>query len=161
MVVHRHSQGFLGAGLADHILIQRFADLARLRQLGAPGGGLFFQFLADDVVAQFHALVADEHGWTRDQLAHFMLALAAERAIENLAAVAGTPLPVVAHTLDPAGKSECVARITQGSASACRRRAHPVTLGYSLWIRPISPFRRRAVRALRRSARTSWHRLRS
>jgi len=61
------------------------------------GGGLLFQLLTDDVVAQLHALVADEHGRTRDQLAYFMLALATERAIENLAAVAGTPLPVVTH----------------------------------------------------------------
>src|SRR3546814_2664969 len=66
-----------------------------------------------------------------------MLALATEGAIENLATVAGTPLPVVAHTFGPTDKSECVARIAQGAASACRRRARLVTRGYDAEIRPI------------------------
>jgi hypothetical protein len=40
-----------------------------------------FILLADDIHAKLNALVADEYGGTRNQLAHFMLALAAERAI--------------------------------------------------------------------------------
>ena len=42
-----------------------------------PGFGLF----ADDIVAQLDAFVADEHGRSRDQLAHFMLRFAAKTAI--------------------------------------------------------------------------------
>jgi hypothetical protein len=38
--------------------------------------------LANDVVAQFDAFIADEHGRAGDQLAHLVLRLAAERAIQ-------------------------------------------------------------------------------
>jgi hypothetical protein len=41
-----------------------------------------FILLADDVHAQFNALVADKYGRTGDELAHLVLALAAERAME-------------------------------------------------------------------------------
>jgi hypothetical protein len=43
-------------------------------------------FLADDVVAQLDALVADEHRRAGDQLLDLVLALAAERAIERFLA---------------------------------------------------------------------------
>ncbi len=49
------------------------------------GGGL----LADDVVAQLDALVADEHRRAGDELAHLVLALAAERAVKQLLAGGG------------------------------------------------------------------------
>jgi hypothetical protein len=50
--------------------------------LAAPlvGGDL----LADDVVAQLDALIADEHRRARDQLLDLVLALAAERAVKKL-----------------------------------------------------------------------------
>jgi hypothetical protein len=51
--------------------------LARLHHRG-------LVLLADDVHAQFDAFVADEHRRSGDQLAHLMLALAAERAIERV-----------------------------------------------------------------------------
>ena len=38
----------------------------------------------DDVVADLDALIADEHGRARDQLADVVLILVAERAAENL-----------------------------------------------------------------------------
>jgi hypothetical protein len=40
--------------------------------------------LTDDIHAQFDAFITDEHSRTRDELAHFMLALAAKRAIERI-----------------------------------------------------------------------------
>jgi hypothetical protein len=48
---------------------------------------LLLHLLADDVVAELDALVADEHGRAGDQLAHLVLALAAERAVQQLAVV--------------------------------------------------------------------------
>jgi hypothetical protein len=45
------------------------------------------ELLADDVVAQLDAFVADEHRGAGDQLADFVLALPAERAIQELAVV--------------------------------------------------------------------------
>ena len=51
----------------------------------SPAGLL--DLLADDVVAELDALVADEYRGAGDQLADLVLALAAERAVEQLAAV--------------------------------------------------------------------------
>jgi len=54
--------------------------------LNAFPGGLSVALLADDVVAKLDALVANEHRGAGDQLANFVLALAAERAVEKLLA---------------------------------------------------------------------------
>ena len=79
MVVHGHREDFLGAGLADDVFVQDLFDLMRRGQLVAALGGKFFLHLfADDVVAQFYALVADEHRRSGDELTDFVLALAAE-----------------------------------------------------------------------------------
>ena len=88
VVVNRHRQNPLGLRLADHVIVKDLADLARGRNavLALDEGGL--ALLADDVHAQFDAFVADEHGRSGDQLAHFMLALAAEGAIERVLGVA-------------------------------------------------------------------------
>src|SRR5690606_36597325 len=59
--------------------------------------GLLLELLADDVVAQLDAFVADVHAGTGNQLADLMLALPAERAVEDLVAVAGTALAVFGH----------------------------------------------------------------
>src|SRR5690606_13671338 len=71
-------------------------DLARLRQRAARRLRLLLQLLADDVVAELDAFIADEHARAGDQLAHLVLALSAEGAVEDLV-VAGTALPVFAH----------------------------------------------------------------
>src|SRR6185437_8043205 len=78
--------------------------------LGAAGGGLLFQFLADDVVAQLHAFIADEHAGARDQLADFVLALAAERAVKDLAAFVAAARPVLAHLVLRRSVVLCVIR---------------------------------------------------
>src|SRR6201982_2218971 len=79
----RDREHLLGMVLTDNIVVENFANLlgrrnavTRLHQRG-------LVFLADDVHAQFDAFVADENGRTGDELAHLMLALAAERAIER------------------------------------------------------------------------------
>jgi hypothetical protein len=76
------------ARLADHVVVEHIADLLRGgHAIGGfqPGG---FRLLADDVHAQLDAFIADEHRRTRDQLAHLVLALAAEGAVERVLAVA-------------------------------------------------------------------------
>src|ERR1700757_1069672 len=45
--------------------------------------------LADDVHAEFDAFVADEHRRAGDELAHLLLGLAAERAIEGIFRIGG------------------------------------------------------------------------
>src|SRR3546814_7426358 len=84
MIVHRDRQHALGGVLADDISVEMLADFERRRHRavlarGDPALDLF----ADDVVAQLDAFVADEHGRPGNQLADFMLRLAAEGAIEG------------------------------------------------------------------------------
>src|SRR5690606_31429967 len=109
VVVDGHREGLLRPMLADHVLVQHLEDLARLGQRAARRLRLLLEFLADDVVAELHAFIADEHAGAGDQLAHLVLALPAERAVEDLVAIAGTALPVFAHAcafpvLRPAGR---------------------------------------------------------
>src|SRR5690349_21100961 len=73
VVVDGDGENFLGAVLPDHILIEHVEDFLRLGQVTARAGGFFLEFLADDVVAELDALVADEHRRTGDQFAYFVL----------------------------------------------------------------------------------------
>src|SRR5262249_36692884 len=59
--------------------------VARLDQRG-------LVLLVDDVHAQFDALVADEYGRAGDELAHLVLALAAERAVKRIFGIATADL---------------------------------------------------------------------
>jgi len=61
MVVDGNRQHLLGPRLADDIVVEHLVDFVRRRQLGLVGIALFLDFLADDVVAQVDAFVADEH----------------------------------------------------------------------------------------------------
>ncbi len=104
MVVHGHREDLFRALLTNDVLVENAADLLWRRQLMRVALGLgFLHLLTDDVIAQVDALVADENGGPGDQLANFMLAFAAKRAIEQFAgvlAVAG-----VSHSIDPIGKA--------------------------------------------------------
>ncbi len=89
MVVHGHGKHPLGALLTDHVIIQRGLDFLGLGQtLVAAVTGLFLDLFADDVVTEIHTLVADKDRRARDQFANFVLALAAERAVQQFAVVA-------------------------------------------------------------------------
>ncbi len=81
VVVHRNAQNLLCLVLADHVVIEHLADLARRRDAVAGLDQVRPVVLANDIHAQFDAFIADEYGRSRDQLDHFMLRLAAERAI--------------------------------------------------------------------------------
>jgi hypothetical protein len=89
MVVHGNRQGLLGKILTDDVLIQVGSDFLRSRQSRHSSGCVtdfahhLFQFLANDVVAKLDAFIADEDLGTGDQTLDFMLALAAERAIQK------------------------------------------------------------------------------
>ena len=92
VIVDRDREHLLGVILTDDIVVENFAyplgsqnAIARLHQRG-------FILLADDIHAQFDALVAGKHGRTGDELAHLVLALAAERAIERVLGLAASDL---------------------------------------------------------------------
>ncbi len=85
VVVNRHRKRTFGHFLPDDVVVQvalefcgrgeRIVSFAVHRfQVG--------QFVANDVIAQVNAFVANEHGGTGDQLLDFMLAFAAKRAIQ-------------------------------------------------------------------------------
>jgi len=75
--------------LPDHIIVERRHNILGRGHavLGLRQSRL--AFLADNIHAQFDAFVANEHGRTRDQLAHLMLALAAEGAIKRVLGIGG------------------------------------------------------------------------
>ena len=68
MIVDRDREHALGVGLADHIIVEHVADLGRRRHAVAGLHQRGLGLLADDVVAQLDAFVADEHGRAGDQL---------------------------------------------------------------------------------------------
>src|SRR4030095_2497218 len=79
---------FLRRLVADHVLVEALPDFVRRGKLIAVSARGFAAgtLLADDVVAKLDALVADEYGRTRDELAHLMLAFATEGAVQQLVA---------------------------------------------------------------------------
>ena len=89
VVVHRDRQHLLGVVLADHVVVQHLADLARRRHAVARLHQVRLVLLADDVHAQLDAFIADEHGRAGDELAHLVLRLAAERAVQGVLRIAG------------------------------------------------------------------------
>jgi hypothetical protein len=88
VVVDRDREHALGMHLTDHVVVKDVADLLRgrhaVRRLQPRGLRLF----PDDVHAELDAFVADEHRRPGDELAHLVLALAAERAVERVLRVA-------------------------------------------------------------------------
>src|SRR5258707_6431167 len=98
VIMDRDRKHLLGVILTYNIIVKNLAYLlggrnaiARFRQRG-------FILLAYDVHAQFDALVADKYGRAGDELAHLVLALAAERAVEGIIGFAAADL---AHLRTP------------------------------------------------------------
>ncbi len=88
MIVDRDREHSLGVALADHVIVEMLADFERGRNSVAGFHQRRLGFLADDVVAQLDALVADEHGGPGDELPHLVLRFPAEGAIEGALGVA-------------------------------------------------------------------------
>ena len=92
VIVNGDRKHLFGMILTDHIVIENLAyflrggnAVVRLHQRGCV-------LLADDVHAQFDALVADEYGRSGNELSHLMLTLAAERTVERVLGLATTDL---------------------------------------------------------------------
>src|SRR5579863_4961857 len=88
VIMDRYRQHALGLRLADHIIVEDLANLSRRGDAVLAFDERGLALLADDVHAQFDAFVANEHRGTGDEFAHFVLALAAERAVERIFGVA-------------------------------------------------------------------------
>ena len=82
MIVNRDRKRLLRDLLADHILIERAANLGRLRNPNIRGlpPRVFVQLLIEDALADVDATVANIDAGTGDQLAHLRVAFATEGA---------------------------------------------------------------------------------
>jgi hypothetical protein len=92
VIVHRDREHLLGVILTDDLVVKNFAYFLRGRNFVARLHQRGLVLLVDDVHAQFDALAADEYGRAGDELAHLMLALAAERAVERILGIATADL---------------------------------------------------------------------
>jgi hypothetical protein len=92
VIVDGDREHLLGVILADHVVVEDLADLLGRGNPVARFHQRRFVLLANDIHAQFDALVADEHGRSGNELAHLMLALAAERTVECILGVATADL---------------------------------------------------------------------
>ena len=88
----RDREHLLGMVLADDVVVEGLADRLRGRNIVARFRQRRLVFFADDVQAKLDTLVANEDGGPRNELAHLVLALAAERAVERVLRIATTNL---------------------------------------------------------------------
>src|SRR6476660_9604420 len=88
----RDRKDLLSVVLADDVVVEDLADLLRGRNFVARFRQRRLVLLADDVHAKLDALVANEDGRPGNELAHFVLALAAERAVERVLRIAAANL---------------------------------------------------------------------
>src|SRR5207237_4160457 len=81
-------QHAFGVVLADHVVVEHPADVARPGHPVARLDQRRLMLLTDDIHAELDAFVADEHGRTRNQLPDLVLALAAKGAVQRVFRVA-------------------------------------------------------------------------
>src|SRR6476469_8686812 len=92
MIMDRDREHLLGVVLTDDIVVEDLTDLLRGRNLVARFRQRRLVLLADDVHAKLDALVANVDGRPSNELAHLVLALAAEGAIERVFRIAAANL---------------------------------------------------------------------
>src|SRR5215510_7262037 len=82
MVVHRHRKCLLGDVLPDHILIESFPNLCRLRHANVRRltPGVFVELLVENAFANVDAAIANINPGACDELADFSVAFATEAA---------------------------------------------------------------------------------
>src|SRR5688500_12831955 len=88
VVVDGDGEGPFGRFLADDVFLQEVENLTGLGQFETAQIGYFREFFFNDLVAELNALVADIDAGPGNELAHLLLALAAERALEQIRALA-------------------------------------------------------------------------
>src|ERR1700688_1033373 len=88
----RDREHLLGVVLADDVVVENLADLLRGRNFVPRFRQRRLVLLADDVHAKLDAFVTNEDGRPGNELAHLVLALAAERAVERVLRIAAVNL---------------------------------------------------------------------
>src|SRR6202045_2270388 len=107
----RDREHLLGVALTDDIVVEDLADLLRGRNIVARFRQRRLVLLADDVHAQLDALVTNEDGRPGNELAHLVLAFAAERAVERVLRIAAANL---AHSEPPSKTLPCSSILNVG-----------------------------------------------
>jgi hypothetical protein len=87
MIVDRNREDALRVVLADHIIVENIADFLRGRNAVTRLHIRVLVLLADDVHAKLDAFIANENGRPCNELTDFVLALAAEGAVERVLGV--------------------------------------------------------------------------
>jgi hypothetical protein len=88
VVVDRDGEGALGWFLANDVFLQEIENLAGLGKLKTSQVGNFCELFLNDLVAEFNALVADVNTGPGNELPHLLLALSAERTLQQIRALA-------------------------------------------------------------------------
>jgi hypothetical protein len=76
VVVDRDREDLLGVVLPDEVVVENLADFLRFRNAVPRFSQRGLVLLLDDVLAQLDAFIADEHGRSGDELAHFRRSIA-------------------------------------------------------------------------------------
>jgi hypothetical protein len=98
VVVDRDGEDFLRVRLPYYVLIQNVPDFVRNGKLAPRAvAGLLLYLFADDVVAELNAFVANENRRPCDELANFVLALAAEGAVKKAVSIGALGILAIAH----------------------------------------------------------------
>src|SRR5262249_29675370 len=132
LIMDRDREHLLGVILTDDIVVKNFAYFLRGRNAVARLHHRGLVLLVDDVHAQFDALVADEHGRAGDELAHLVLALAAERAVERILGIATADL---AHLRIPT-RYKIITAVTRRPNQARTRSRRSTTRRRGRWRHP-------------------------
>src|SRR6202044_3150609 len=119
VVVNGHGQGLLGLVLADHVRVEELLDLPRLGQAVPLELGGVGELFLDDLVTEVDALVAYVHAWAGDELLDLLLALTAERALQQVPTVTDachpdTPLHGAAVTAGYSGPTASGGHVPRG-----------------------------------------------
>src|SRR6516225_4604601 len=118
MIVDGDREDLLGVILADHVVVEDLSDLLRRRDVVLRFRQRGLLLLANDVHAKLDAFVADEHGRAGNELAHLVLALAAERAMERGLGLSAVDL---AHLRTPIKIQEPSHSLIHSPNQACTR----------------------------------------
>ena len=98
MVIDSDSQNFFRALLTDDIVVEDIFDFVRYRQMILLGAAaIFLHLFTDDIVAKINTFIANKYRWPSNQFADFVLALATEGAVQQLAAIVTHFSGFVAH----------------------------------------------------------------
>ena len=123
MVVHGDTHRLLRLILTDHVVAEEFVDLFGLGQFVELQVTCLVELFLDDLVTEVDAFVADVDAGSCDELLDLLLTLSAERALQQIPAVADA-----CHCLDPL----CcclVRRYLRNSKSACYKARHVDSFG--------------------------------